>query len=70
MKECLECRRLEIHIKNLEQGFGMEKLKAVAGYHPIIEKDRRSELLLRLSHEIQTKRHELTQHRKKHFVVQ
>jgi hypothetical protein len=69
MKECLECRRLEIHIKNLEQGFCTEKLKAVSGGHSIVDKDRRYEHLLRLSHELESKRRELKQHRKTHFTV-
>ena len=69
MKECLECRRLEIHIKNLEQGFCMEKLKAVSGGLSVVDKDRRYEYLLRLSHELESKRRELKQHRKAHFTV-
>jgi hypothetical protein len=69
MKECLECRRLEIHIKNLERGFCTQKLKAVSGGHSIVDKDRRYEYLLRLSHELETKRRELKQHRKTHFTI-
>jgi Zn-finger nucleic acid-binding protein len=67
--ECLECRSLELEIKNLEEGLGMGKLEAFTREHSSEEKHSKLEILIRLTDELENKRREYKQHRKTHFGI-
>jgi Zn-finger nucleic acid-binding protein len=67
--ECLECRSLELEIKNLEEGLRLGKLEAFTREYSSEEKDTKLEILIRLTDELENKRREYKQHRKTHFGI-
>jgi hypothetical protein len=69
VEDCLECRRLELDVKNLEEAVRMGKLRAFTGNWSLEQKNREFELLLQLTDDLEIKRREYKQHRKTHFAV-